>query len=89
MGGGRLDRGNLGYLLAKASQRWNELLHERFVRAGTRGRVLRLECVDSFNQIRWFPNRSFLVPDLLARLPAERRRAARHARAYPGDPPSG
>ena len=25
---------NLGYLLAKASQRWNELLHERFVRDG-------------------------------------------------------
>lgn len=30
----RLDRGNLGYLLAKASQRWNELLHARFVRDG-------------------------------------------------------
>jgi len=25
---------NLGFLLAKASQRWNELLHERFVIAG-------------------------------------------------------
>jgi DNA-binding MarR family transcriptional regulator len=25
---------NLGFLLAKASQRWNELLHERFVAAG-------------------------------------------------------
>ncbi len=34
MGCKRLDRGNLGYLLAKASQRWNELLHERFVRDG-------------------------------------------------------
>ncbi len=31
---GSLDRGNLGYLLAKASQRWNELLYERFVREG-------------------------------------------------------
>jgi DNA-binding MarR family transcriptional regulator len=31
---GRLRRGNLGFLLAKASQRWNELLHERFVEAG-------------------------------------------------------
>lgn len=30
----RLDRDNLGYLLAKASQRWNELLYERFVRDG-------------------------------------------------------
>jgi MarR family transcriptional regulator, organic hydroperoxide resistance regulator len=29
-----LDRDNLGYLLAKASQRWNELLYERFVREG-------------------------------------------------------
>jgi DNA-binding MarR family transcriptional regulator len=29
-----LDRDNLGYLLAKASQRWNELLHEAFVEAG-------------------------------------------------------
>lgn len=27
-------RDNLGYLLAKASQRWNELLHERFRAAG-------------------------------------------------------
>ena len=27
-------RANLGFLLAKASQRWNELLYERFVRAG-------------------------------------------------------
>jgi DNA-binding MarR family transcriptional regulator len=27
-------RDNLGFLLAKASQRWNELLYERFVRAG-------------------------------------------------------
>lgn len=34
MVGDRLDRGNLGYLLAKASQRWNELLHVRFVRDG-------------------------------------------------------
>lgn len=34
MDGDRLDRGNLGYLLAKASQRWNELLYERFARAG-------------------------------------------------------
>ena len=31
-----LDRDNLGYLLAKASQRWNELLYERFVRDGYR-----------------------------------------------------
>jgi DNA-binding MarR family transcriptional regulator len=29
-----LDRDNLGYLLAKASQRWNERLYERFVREG-------------------------------------------------------
>jgi DNA-binding MarR family transcriptional regulator len=29
-----VDRDNLGYLLAKASQRWNELLHEAFVEAG-------------------------------------------------------
>jgi DNA-binding MarR family transcriptional regulator len=29
-----IDREDLGYLLAKASQRWNELLRERFVRAG-------------------------------------------------------
>jgi DNA-binding MarR family transcriptional regulator len=27
------DRENLGYLLAKASQRWNELLYAEFVRA--------------------------------------------------------
>ena len=31
---GRATRENLGFLLAKASQRWNELLHERFVAAG-------------------------------------------------------
>lgn len=30
----RVTRLNLGYLLAKASQRWNELLYERFVREG-------------------------------------------------------
>jgi DNA-binding MarR family transcriptional regulator len=29
-----VTRENLGFLLAKASQRWNELLHERFVAAG-------------------------------------------------------
>ena len=29
-----LDRENLGFLLAKASQRWNELLYERFREAG-------------------------------------------------------
>jgi DNA-binding MarR family transcriptional regulator len=29
-----LHRENLGYLLAKASSRWNELLHARFVREG-------------------------------------------------------
>ena len=29
-----LTRGNLGFLLAKASQRWNELLAERFAAAG-------------------------------------------------------
>jgi DNA-binding MarR family transcriptional regulator len=29
-----LTRDNLGFLLAKASQRWNELLYERFVEAG-------------------------------------------------------
>ncbi len=29
-----MDRDNLGFLLAKASQRWNELLHERFRAAG-------------------------------------------------------
>jgi DNA-binding MarR family transcriptional regulator len=28
------DTGGLGYLLAKASQRWNELLEQEFVRAG-------------------------------------------------------
>jgi DNA-binding MarR family transcriptional regulator len=28
------SRENLGFLLAKASQRWNELLYERFVAAG-------------------------------------------------------
>ncbi len=30
----QLARSNLGYRLAKASQRWNELLYERFTRAG-------------------------------------------------------
>ena len=30
----RLDTGNLGFLLAKASQRWNELLAERFAEHG-------------------------------------------------------
>src|SRR5438552_6360462 len=30
----RANRENLGFLLAKASQRWNELLYERFVAAG-------------------------------------------------------
>ena len=30
----RATRENLGFLLAKASQRWNELLYERFRRAG-------------------------------------------------------
>ena len=30
----RTNRENLGYLLAKASQRWNELLYERFVERG-------------------------------------------------------
>ena len=30
----RLDMGNLGFLLAKASQRWNELLAERFAEQG-------------------------------------------------------
>ena len=30
----RTTRENLGYLLAKASQRWNELLYERFVERG-------------------------------------------------------
>jgi DNA-binding MarR family transcriptional regulator len=29
-----LTRENLGFLLAKASQHWNELLHERFAAAG-------------------------------------------------------
>src|SRR5215831_2173112 len=29
-----LDTGNLGFLLAKASQRWNELLAERFIEQG-------------------------------------------------------
>jgi DNA-binding MarR family transcriptional regulator len=32
----RLDTGNLGFLLAKASQRWNELLAERFIEKGFR-----------------------------------------------------
>jgi DNA-binding MarR family transcriptional regulator len=32
--GGSATRENLGFLLAKASQRWNELLYERFVAAG-------------------------------------------------------
>jgi DNA-binding MarR family transcriptional regulator len=31
---GQLTRTDLGFLLAKASQRWNELLRERFVAAG-------------------------------------------------------
>jgi DNA-binding MarR family transcriptional regulator len=30
----RLTTENVGFLLAKASQRWNELLYQRFVRAG-------------------------------------------------------
>jgi MarR family transcriptional regulator, organic hydroperoxide resistance regulator len=30
----RLTRDNLGFLLAKASQHWNELLYERFSQAG-------------------------------------------------------
>ncbi len=30
----RLNRANLGFLLAKASQRWNELLYARFKAAG-------------------------------------------------------
>jgi MarR family transcriptional regulator, organic hydroperoxide resistance regulator len=30
----RATRANLGYVLAKASQRWNELLYEGFVEAG-------------------------------------------------------
>jgi DNA-binding MarR family transcriptional regulator len=29
-----LSRDNVGFLLAKASQRWNELLRERFIEAG-------------------------------------------------------
>jgi DNA-binding MarR family transcriptional regulator len=29
-----VDRDDLGFLLAKATQRWNELLHERFQAAG-------------------------------------------------------
>jgi DNA-binding MarR family transcriptional regulator len=29
-----IDRGNVGFLLAKASQRWNELLAERFRESG-------------------------------------------------------
>jgi DNA-binding MarR family transcriptional regulator len=32
--GAALTRDDLGFLLAKASQRWNELLYERFVAAG-------------------------------------------------------
>jgi DNA-binding MarR family transcriptional regulator len=31
---GAATRENVGFLLAKASQRWNQLLHERFVAAG-------------------------------------------------------
>ena len=31
---GLLTRENFGFLLAKASQRWNDLLHERFAAAG-------------------------------------------------------
>src|SRR5438067_1348391 len=34
MGLMRANRENLGFLLAKASQRWNELLYERFVASG-------------------------------------------------------
>ena len=34
MGETRATRENLGYLLAKASQRWNELLYEAFVGEG-------------------------------------------------------
>src|ERR671911_1681773 len=30
----RFDRTDIGFLLAKASARWNELLYERFVAAG-------------------------------------------------------
>jgi len=33
-GPGRADTGNLGFLLAKASQRWNELLAEGFAKHG-------------------------------------------------------
>jgi DNA-binding MarR family transcriptional regulator len=33
-GGRRVDRENLGFLLAKAAQRWNELLYDRFRREG-------------------------------------------------------
>jgi DNA-binding MarR family transcriptional regulator len=33
-GSGAATRDDLGFLLAKASQRWNELLYERFVSAG-------------------------------------------------------
>ena len=33
-GADRVDTGNLGFLLAKASQRWNELLAEGFVARG-------------------------------------------------------
>jgi DNA-binding MarR family transcriptional regulator len=33
-GANRATREDLGFLLAKASQRWNELLYERFVAAG-------------------------------------------------------
>lgn len=29
-----VDRSDIGFLLAKASQRWNELLHERLIAAG-------------------------------------------------------
>ena len=34
MASSRATRENLGFLLAKASQRWNELLQEAFARAG-------------------------------------------------------
>ena len=33
-GAGSATREDLGFLLAKASQRWNELLYDRFVAAG-------------------------------------------------------
>ena len=36
MPGARATRDNLGFLLAKASQRWNELLQEAFAREGFR-----------------------------------------------------